>query len=96
MDKITIAGNDILGRVFGSGHMSGLISILSTLLNFFLGFAAITAILALIINVTKWGRAGDNPDGREEAKRNIAICGVCLILLGGFSSLYALVLLLMF
>ena len=93
MDKITIAGNDILGRVFGSGHMSGLISILSTLLNFFLGFAAITAILALII---KWGRAGDNPDKREEAKRNIAICGVCLILLGGFSSLYALVLLLMF
>ena len=58
------------------------------LLIFALG--TITAILFLMINITRLGGAGDNPAERRNAILGILFSGVALALLGGLSFVLAL------
>lgn len=95
-DTIHVGNHEIVTKIFSGAHFGDMLAIFTTILNFLLGFAAITAIITLVINIAKLARSGDNPANREIAQHNIAISGICLCAIGSFGALYALAIMFVF
>lgn len=89
--------NPILQRIFpaGGGHFGELVSIGLYVIGLLMALVAITAVVVLAINIVRWSKAGDNPSARSEAQRNMLICGICLAIIGGFGTVYAIFVMLM-
>lgn len=96
VQDIDLTHSSIIEKVFTGTHFGDFISIVMTIAGLLLSVAAISAIVALIINITKWARSADNPGARLEAQHNMLTCGICLAVLGGFGTVYSLLIMFVF
>lgn len=90
---------ELLQKIFpgnNGGHFGELVNIAIYVIGMIMAITAITAIIALAINIVKWARSADNPGARQEAQRNMLICGIGLAVLGGFGTVYAIIMMFMF
>lgn len=85
--KDTIIQNILQGAGFSSA-----IDIVLFIINILGALAAITGIVLLAVNIVQWSGSADNPVRREMAKHNIMCCLICLAVLGGLGTIYALIL----
>ena len=79
----------ITSAVMGSSHMTKLLKAGGWGLQLFYSIVTLAAFIALIVNITKLGSSGGNPQARSNALRNILISGVCLAVLGSLGVVYA-------
>ncbi len=57
----------------------------------FLSLVTIGLVALIVFHVVKLSRAGDNPMMRALALRSIAVCGICLAIIGGIDAVYAFI-----
>lgn len=82
---------DLVSRMLGNGFNS-VSDIVTFIISLLLIIGAITTIIALAMNLVKLVRYKDNPRERVPTERNIGACLVCLVALGGFGTIQAIVL----
>lgn len=73
-----------------SPHLANLLKAGSWALRLIYALVTLSALVALIINITKLACSAGNPVERSRALHNIGISGVCLAVLGGLGTVYAI------
>lgn len=73
-----------------SPHLTNLLKVGSWALRLVYALVTLAALAALIINITKLACSGGNPMERSRALHNIGISGICLAVLGGLGTVYAI------
>lgn len=79
----------ITDRIMNALTERGLLGAGSWALQLLYSIVTIAAFVALIVNITKLGMSGGNPQARSNALRNILISGLCLTVLGSLGIVYA-------
>lgn len=82
----------ILNRMLGSTGLVKFLETYNVATTFFLGFVTLTVMLLLFFNIAKLSHAADNDHRRQEATGGILTCLVCLAVMGGIDSIYAMLL----
>lgn len=77
--------NSIISGSNTDSSITTVISKYKTIAAAFLGLAAITMLIFLIIQITKFGGTGDNDMARKKAIGGILTTGIAVALLGGSS-----------
>lgn len=67
-----------------------------SIITFILAFSIITTFIIMIINITKLANARDNPQLRKEAVNGILITGICIAILGSLSTIYIILISIIF
>lgn len=73
-----------------SSHLANLLKVGSWALRLIYALVTLGALVALIINITKLACSSGNPAERSRALHNIWVSGICLAILGGLGTVYAI------
>lgn len=85
--------SEIVDKLFNNNQ--GLLKFIDTYkvgFTLFFAVATIVVIIMLIFNVVRLANAGDNPSTKQLAYHGILVCAICLIILGGFDTVFAILL----
>lgn len=87
---------DYVSKVLGSTGFTEFLKDYNLIIDVILALLTIIAIVAVAINAARLSAAGDNPSKRSLAQRGMLISGICLALMGGIDTIFAIVLHLFF
>lgn len=83
---------DILKNIFSSESFKNLLEIVQSLLQLVYAIMTLTAMVILIVNITKLALSGGVSQRRSEALHGIMVSGICLTILGGIGTVFVLIL----
>lgn len=81
---------DIFKKLVESDAFKEFIGTYNTALTLVLGIVTILVIVLLFINITKLSASADSDFKRREAINGIMVCLVCLAIVGGIDTVYAI------
>ena len=82
----------ILERIFASEAFTSFIDTYNIALTVVLAIVTFIVLVLLFFNISKLGGAADNDYTRREAINGIMVCLVCLGIVGGIDTVYAILL----
>lgn len=75
--------SSVIEKILGGSHIGPLVGSAGWGLKTLFATVFLVALVALIINITKLAKSGDNVLKRRDAIQNILIAGICIACLGG-------------
>lgn len=97
-DDITYVDVDdtVFSRLINSTGFTNFVSQYNIVISAALTFVTITVITLFFMNVVRYSHASDNDQTRRMAMNGILVCLVCLAIIGGIDTFYAIVVSLIF
>lgn len=93
----TVSPNaDILKRLMESNYFAEFLRSYNLSITLCLGIITILVIVLLFINITKLSASADSDFRRREAINGIMVCLICLGIVGGIDTVYAILMSLIF
>lgn len=81
---------DLLKRLVDNEAFKNFMTTYNLTISLILGIVTIAIIILLFINITKLSASADSDYRRREAINGILVCLVCLGLMGGIDTVYAI------
>lgn len=87
--------SELLGKLFGGTHVSGVLSSVSMGLKVLYALCFIASLVAFFISLARLSMSAGNPAARSRALHDIMVSGICFTILGSLGLIFAVLLALM-